>query len=165
MKIVFVSGPFRARDPSNHWEVEQNIRVAEEYALQVWKAGAVAICPHTNSRFFQGAAADNIWLAGYLEVLLRCDAMLVVGDPNSSQGTRAEITMAEKNNIPIFYSLKDLEEWLHNTQDGFETSVNYLCSSCKSIGTLIVSDLAVEQKAIFCPHCGSEVDWVQLDKP
>ena len=59
MKVVYIAGPFRG---PNAWEIEQNIRRAESLALEVWRAGAAALCPYTNTRFFQGAAPDDVWL-------------------------------------------------------------------------------------------------------
>ena len=51
LPVIYIAGPFRA---INSWEVEQNIRHAEEVALEVWRSKAVALCPHTMHRFFQG---------------------------------------------------------------------------------------------------------------
>ena len=66
MRVIYVAGPYRAETT---WGIECNTRAAEELALQVWQAGAVAICPHSNSRFFQGSAPDEAFVDGYLEVL------------------------------------------------------------------------------------------------
>lgn len=68
MRVVYIAGPFRAE---NAWEIEQNIRRAEEAALELWRAGAAVLCPHTNTRYFQGAAPDHVWLEGDLELLRR----------------------------------------------------------------------------------------------
>jgi len=108
MKLVYVAGPFRA---PNSWEIEQNIRRAETLALEVWRAGFAALCPHCNTRFFQGAADDKIWLEGDLEMLRRCDAMILVPGWGKSSGTRAEITEAERLEIPVFQSLIKMKEF------------------------------------------------------
>ena len=102
MKVVYIAGPFRG---ANSWEIEQNIRRAEELALEVWKAGAVAVCPHTNTRFFQGTLSDNIWLKGYLELVDRCDALIYVTEGAKSEGTREEIKRAKAGGIPVFHAL------------------------------------------------------------
>lgn len=109
MIVVYVAGPFRA---PNAWEIEQNIRRAERLALEVWQLGAACICPHTNTRFYQGAAPDEVWLAGDLEILRRCDAVLVVPDWEQSAGTRAEIEFAQECKVPVFYHLAELERWM-----------------------------------------------------
>lgn len=88
MKLAYVIGPYRAQ---NAWEREQNIRRAEEVALELWRLGFAVICPHTNTRFFDGAADDSIWLAGDLEILRRCDLAVVIPGWDKSRGSRAEI--------------------------------------------------------------------------
>ena len=109
MKLIYIAGPFRA---SNAWEIEQNIRRAEAASLEVWRMGAACICPHTNTRFFQGAAPDDVWLEGDLEILSRCDAVLLVGDWKSSTGTKREITKAFSSRIPVLRNLDEVKAWL-----------------------------------------------------
>ena len=91
MKLAFVSGPFRA--PSA-WQVEQNVRRAEEVALALWRMGFAVICPHTNTRFFTGAADDAVWLRGDLEILKRCDVLVTVPRWESSDGACDEVRAA-----------------------------------------------------------------------
>lgn len=105
MKVIYVAGPFRG--PSA-WAIEQNIRRAEELALEVWRAGYACICPHTNTRFFQGAAPDHVWLEGDLELVCRCDALLLTEDYARSSGARAEREYAVARGIPVFESLQTL---------------------------------------------------------
>jgi hypothetical protein len=109
MKIVYVAGPFRASTP---WGIEKNIRLAEELALGVWKLGAACICPHANTRFFQYECPDDIWLKGDLEIVKRCDAVLMTPTWESSVGARAERELAVELGIPVFYGIDDLQEWL-----------------------------------------------------
>lgn len=109
MKVVYIAGPFRG--PSA-WAIEQNIRRAEEAALEVWRLGAAALCPHTNTRFFQGAAPDDVWLTGDLELLRRCDAVLLVVGWDQSSGARREKEVAEEIGLPVFDALRDLSAWL-----------------------------------------------------
>ncbi len=113
MKVVYVAGPFRG--PSA-WEIEQNIRRAEELALEVWRSGAACLCPHTNTRFFQGAADDEVWLKGDLELLERCDAMILTEDWQRSSGARAEFAHAMSKGIQIFHSLDAMRAWLNSAQ-------------------------------------------------
>lgn len=78
----------------------------------MWKMGASCICPHTNTRFFQGALPDDVWLDGDLEILKRVDAMLLVGDWRKSVGAKIEVEVASRLGIPIYESLEALESWL-----------------------------------------------------
>ena len=110
MILVYLAGPFRA---ASNWSQEQNIRRAEELALHVWQAGMACFCPHTNTRFYQGAAPDEVWLAGDLEILSRCDAVLLTPDWQASVGATAEKAHAEKLGIPVFESLYRLLGWCY----------------------------------------------------
>ncbi len=105
MKVIYIAGPFRG--PSA-WDIEQNIRRAEELALEVWRSGNAAICPHTNTRFFQGAADDKVWLDGDIEIMKRCDAVLMTVDWERSSGARIEHELAHQLGIPVMYSSAEL---------------------------------------------------------
>jgi nucleoside 2-deoxyribosyltransferase len=86
--------------------MEQNIRRAETLALEVWKLGAACLCPHTNTRFFQNAAPDKSFLDGDLELLRRCDAVLLTLDWERSRGARAEVEFAQQLKIPVFETIE-----------------------------------------------------------
>jgi hypothetical protein len=110
MQVVYIAGPFRA---NNSWAMEQNIRRAEELALLVWRIGCCAvICPHTNTRFFQGAADDAIWLEGDLELLRRSDVVLMVPGWKASQGATKEYELARELKKPVFQQLSALRSYL-----------------------------------------------------
>ncbi len=117
MKVVYVAGPFRCA--SSHvdgqqdcWGIQQNIMRAMELSLEVWRAGAAAVCPHANTMFYQNAAPDHVWLDGDIAILKKCDAILMTPDWERSSGARAEHDIAKRSLIPIFYDLKALQEWL-----------------------------------------------------
>ena len=82
----------------------------------MWRLGGIAICPHANTRFFQGALPDAVWLVGDLELLRRCDAVIVTGQWHRSEGTRAEINFANDLKIPVFFQLIALDDWLHRVR-------------------------------------------------
>jgi nucleoside 2-deoxyribosyltransferase len=100
MKLIYVAGPFRGKDS---WAMECNIRRAEAIALEVWRGGFACICPHSNTRFFQGAADDKVWLEGDLEILKRCDAVIMTPNWRTSSGAKAEYLYALAREIPVFY--------------------------------------------------------------
>lgn len=109
MKVIYVAGPFRG---PHHWAIAENIRRAEALALEVWRLGAAAICPHANTAHFQDAAPDALWLEGDLEMLRRCDGIIMTPDWNRSAGATAEHEEATRRHIPIFYAVDALERWL-----------------------------------------------------
>ena len=115
MTLVYVVGPYRA---ASAWQVEQNVRSAEALALEVWRAGGVAICPHANTRYFQGELPDTTWLAGDLEILCRCAAVLLCPNWQNSEGSRRELSVAKARGIPIFKTIDDLRPVLRGAGNG-----------------------------------------------
>lgn len=109
MIVVYVAGPFRAKSMSRRG---MNIQRARELAFQVAEAGAMPLCPHTNSGSFDGTLTEEFWLEGCLELLRRCDALITVPGWEQSEGTRVEVTQANLWNIPVFYTVPELGAWL-----------------------------------------------------
>ena len=100
LKVIYILGKYRA---ATEWGVEQNIQAAEQAALYVWQLGGVALCPHKNTAHFGGACPDETWLAGYLEMLRRCDAAYAMVDWRESKGATAEVELAESLGLPVFF--------------------------------------------------------------
>lgn len=109
MKVVFIAGPYRA---VSEWEVLANIRRAERLALDVWRLGACALCPHKNTAHFGGAAPDSVWLEGAQELLRRSDAVICTSDWEKSEGAQGEVGLARSLGIPVFVDLESLQAWL-----------------------------------------------------
>lgn len=109
MRLVYIAGPYRA---SNNWLIERNVRRAEELALQVWEAGAVGVCPHTMTRYYQGTLPDEVWLAGDLEILRRCDAVLTAPHWHISHGATEEVNEARRLGLPVFDDVASVSRWL-----------------------------------------------------
>ena len=116
--VVYVAGPFRG---PHSWAIENNIRRAEELAWKVWEQGFTAISPHCNTRYFQHSLPDHIWLDGDLEILKRCDVLLLTPDWERSEGTRIEKEFAEEYGIPVVYDIEHLvivgDELVKNARD------------------------------------------------
>ena len=91
MKVVYISGPYRA---DTEWEVKENIERAERAALYFWRKGCAVICPHKNTAFFGGAAPDSTWLRGDLELLKRSDAIVLLPGWERSEGAKIELLHA-----------------------------------------------------------------------
>ena len=117
--LIYIAGRFRGPTP---WDVEKNIRAAEEVAFQVWSLSTqltggyvAALCPHMNCRHWDKTLSDDIWLAGGLALLSACDAVVLVPGWESSKGTVAEVGLARKSGLPVFYSWdqpeKGLADW------------------------------------------------------
>lgn len=112
-RIVYIAGPFSA--PTREG-VERNIAQAQRVALELAAKGIFYISPHLNSAHadFEIVRDKRFWLEMYLNILNRCDALLVFGDYTTSEGTLSEIAFANAANIPIFYDIPRLDQWYRN---------------------------------------------------
>lgn len=115
MKLVYIAGPYTGKTP---WQVEKNIRRAEDLAASVWARGHVGVCVHTMCRHFVGVAPEDVFIEGDLVLLERCDAMLLVEGWEDSKGTQNEVVWCRDNGMPYF---EDLDECI-KYMDKLETS-------------------------------------------
>ena len=109
MKVIYLAGPYRA---PTEYGVQQNIEAASRVAMEVWKLGAVCICPHKNTAFFGGALPDAVWLKGDFELIRRSDAVLMMDGWTDSPGAMDEEEYADDLGKKVLVSLKELEDWL-----------------------------------------------------
>ena len=100
MKVVYIAGPYRSKTISG---VVQNIRNAEKIALKYWKLGYAVICPHKNTSLLDGYCDDKIWLEGDLEILKRCDIIVMMKNWQQSTGAINEYNFARINNIEVIF--------------------------------------------------------------
>lgn len=100
-RLLYIAGPFS--DPDRIHGVEQNILQASRAALDAWREGWVAVCPHKNTAGFQHVAdlPYKVWTRGDLAILSRCDAILLLPDWPGSPGARREVIFAVDHGIPV----------------------------------------------------------------
>lgn len=109
MRLIYTAGPMSA---PTAWEVEKNIRAAEEVALQILKMGAAVFCPATQGRFYQGELPWEEWIKRDLEVLDRCDAIFMLLNWKDSKGATAEYDYAKAHGIPRLFGLGEVAIFL-----------------------------------------------------
>src|SRR5690349_14403982 len=100
IKLVYIAGPYRG---ATAWDRDQNIVRARQLGAEVVKRGALPVIPHSNTAHMDGIAPDEFWLAGTLEQMRRCGAVLFTPDWKCSTGARAEQAEAERIALPQFY--------------------------------------------------------------
>lgn len=99
--LVYVSGPYR--HPKGTAYVEENIRKAEEVAKELWQMGFAVICPHANTRHFDGIVTADDFIAGDLVMVERCDLVVMLPGFQHSEGARKEMAHAIRNEVPVFF--------------------------------------------------------------
>lgn len=108
--VVLVSGAYRG---STVFHVTRNIIRARRIARTLWNSGIANICPHLNSVYMP--EQDERFLHGYLEMVHRVDALVMVPGWEKSEGAMAEYTLADILHKPIFINAIDsCIGWYHD---------------------------------------------------
>ena len=99
MKIAYVAGPYRAKTIRG---IVENINKAEAVAL-----GFVVVCPHKNSGLFDGDIPDENFLNGVIELMKRCDLVVMIPDWEKSTGATNEKSIAENEDMKVYFWPQD----------------------------------------------------------
>lgn len=96
--LLYVAGPYRGN-------VEENIAKAREAAMAVWEAGHYAICPHLNTAHFDRDTQvdEQHFLNGTMEMMRRCDGLVVLPGWQQSEGTLGEMAEANDLGLPMWF--------------------------------------------------------------
>lgn len=113
--LIYIAGPFRA---ATQWRVEQHVRDAEQAMVAIGKIGQalgvtlMGVCVHSMYRHVGDELPIDTLLDGDLELMRRCDAVLMVGKWQKSAGASAECERAIELFLPVFRSLNQLRDTL-----------------------------------------------------
>lgn len=101
-KVIYVAGRYRGK---TDYEQAENIYHAQRVALRLWELGWVVLCPHLNTANFNWYSdlPDGVWINGGLELLKRCDCIIMLKGYETSKGAMAELELARQLNKGIFY--------------------------------------------------------------
>jgi len=107
MKLLYVAGPYR--DKRGAYYISKNIQAAAEIAIKLWNMGFAVICPHKNTALYDGVIPDEDILKGDLEMLSRCDMVVMMPGWSESVGATRELTYAQEHDIPVTYWYENLD--------------------------------------------------------
>lgn len=96
--LLYVAGKYRG-------DVDSNIASARKVAAELYKAGHNVICPHLNTSKMDEDTnlPDEFWLSSTLELLARCDGIVMVPGWEDSEGATKELDYAIAHNISVTY--------------------------------------------------------------
>ena len=101
----YLSGPMSASRALDR--VRHTFR-ALEVSHQLWEMGLLHYCPHANSpQIGTTDVAYETWMAMDLEVLRRCDWLLLIDGWNDSEGCKREFNVAMNLGIPVAFTLAE----------------------------------------------------------
>ena len=110
MKLVYTAGKYRG---GTIWGTRQNIRLAELVMGDLVCMGLSVICPHKNTALMDGIVSPNdheVWLAIDLEMLKRCDAIVMLPNWINSEGAKAELEKAKEWGLDVFFYPRDIKK-------------------------------------------------------
>ncbi|MFA5398676.1 MAG: DUF4406 domain-containing protein [Methanogenium sp.] len=113
--LIYISGAYMGKD--NGQSIDRNIKLAREAAIEIWERGYTVICPHLNTQNFEKdcTCIYEDYLIGDCEIVKRCDGVFMLDNWKASNGASIEKQTAVENVVPIFFTMKELEEYYENT--------------------------------------------------
>jgi hypothetical protein len=112
--MVLVAGPYRSGTDDNPALIESNMRVMNEAALALFRAGhlgltgeavALPLVKLAGSRAIGDAAWNDLMHPVGRMLAERCDAVLRIGGPSAGADEMAAIARA--NGKPVYYSVEE----------------------------------------------------------
>lgn len=106
MRLLYVAGPYRADGDNN---LLNNILTARYVSRRLWLRGWAVICPHMNNAFMDGPDTTfELFMAGDLEILQRCDAIYMLPGWRESEGAQIEFDRACELGLPAYYNIEEV---------------------------------------------------------
>jgi len=110
MKVIYVAGKYRDKPLNNIYE---NIEHARRMARELWMKNWAVICPHTNTAWMDDLGeTDQLFLDGDLEILKRCDAIMMLSNWQNSVGAIGEWQLATAIGLEIYYEEEGIPDCL-----------------------------------------------------
>jgi len=100
MKLLYISGKYTA---NSIWETQENIRIAEKYLIKYLNLGYAVHCPHKNTAMLDGIVGIDTSMNNDLEILKRCDCIVMLPDWKESKGANIEHSLAQDMHKEIIY--------------------------------------------------------------
>jgi nucleoside 2-deoxyribosyltransferase len=107
MKLIYIAGPYGeyVSKQGNVHTVAMNIKQAQVIAGELWKLGYAVIAPHLNTANFDimyPKIERFVYLRGDLEIVGRCDAVVMTPDYKYSMGAVAEMAYAFAEHVEVY---------------------------------------------------------------
>ena len=113
--MILVAGPYRSGTGDDPEKMARNVRLMEEYALPLYRAGhipvigewfALPLVALAGSRRVGDDAFNEIFHPIAERLLARCDAVLRVG--GASQGADEMVEIARRRGLAVYHSLSEV---------------------------------------------------------
>lgn len=108
MVTVYVAGPYRSKSREG---VQMNIQSAMQVGKLACLKGWSPVVPHANTAMLDELVpelGDQFWLDATMELMRRCDAVVLAPGWQRSEGVKGELNEADRLGIPIYRSEHEL---------------------------------------------------------
>ena len=101
MKLLYIAGRYRGISDE---QIKLNIEAAKYFGLLAIEMGWYPVIPHMNTTHMEKLTSlgDAFFIDGTLELMGRCDAVLMIPGWEPSVGASAEHHRAKRLGIPIY---------------------------------------------------------------
>ena len=100
--LVYVAGPYTG-------DTEPNIRAAQRVAAQLISPSVFPVVPHEMNQHLAHCGDIGYWYRATLEIMLRCDAVVLVERWCESTGAIAEVAAAHRAGISVYETVAEFE--------------------------------------------------------
>lgn len=108
MKVIYVAGPYRHATRAG---IQLNIQSSMKVGCLVAQKGYSPLIPHMNTAHMDEVIRpgdEQFWLDATMELMRRCDAVVLCPGWQMSSGTIGEIIEAVRLEIPVYESVEVL---------------------------------------------------------
>lgn len=160
-KVIYVSGKYTSGD-SEIESVHNNIDKARKVAIKLWNRGYAVLTPHLNTANFDKEKAVTAtyadFIAGDLAFIDGVDALFMLDNWKKSKGAVLEHDYAFKKGIPIFYSIRGINNLkkvktckiCNRTRQVVKKVVGYtVCVECNVKFNVIHDGIEKEESKMF----------------
>lgn len=118
MKVIYLAGPYSGYSIN---DVHDHIEEARRVSRKLWMAGYAVVCPHMNTAYMDGEDTWGVFLEGDLEIMARCDIVVMLPGWRGSKGARVEHETAMVLRKRIWYvgedgQITDRDEMIRNLE-------------------------------------------------
>lgn len=108
IKCVYVAGKYTGTCHERH----ANINAAWRFGCEVARVGAMPVIPQANTAHMDDLQSVEWWYESTMELMRRCDAVLMIPGWMASKGACKERDEAKRLGLPVFYHTGELLDWL-----------------------------------------------------
>lgn len=119
--FIYLAGKYTE---AHTYLVQRNIALAMHHAQEVAIMGALPVTPHLLTANMDGIQHYQWWCDVTMQLMRKCDAVLMLPNYDRSNGAVAELVEALRLDMPVFYCLGELRHWLADSKNSDDQQVH-----------------------------------------